>query len=285
MDKLIINAAITGMVAARKDNPNLPITPAEIEEDVRRCRDAGAAMVHLHARDTDGAPTYRKEAYQEILRRVQRSCPDIILCVSCSGRAHKTFEERSDVLECVNPAPEMASLTLGSMNFANVESVNSPGMIKSLAARMLERGIVPEWEVFDLGMLEYSHYLISRGIVRPPYYCNILLGSLCTLGASAFNLAAMVRALPPGVTWAAAGIGQFQFQTNAMAITMGGHVRVGLEDNLWYDSERTRPASNPDLIARLVALARACGREIASPEEARRMIGLPARADAMAASA
>jgi len=274
MDKLIINAAITGMVPMKADNPHVPITPEEIIADVKRCRDAGASIVHLHARDEEGQPTYRKDIYTQILRGVRAACPDIILCVSTSGRVFKTFEQRSEVLEVADPAPEMASLTLGSMNFAKTESMNSPAMIKALAMKMQERGIVPEWECFELGMVEYSQYLIDHRILQPPFYCNLLLGSLGTLSASTSNLATAVRALPKGVTWAAAGIGRFQFSVNTMAITMGGHVRVGLEDNLWYDEERTRHATNPDLIERLVKVSEACGRSVASPDEARQMIGI-----------
>lgn len=276
MDDLIINAAITGMVPTKKDNPHVPVSPEEIIADVRRCRDAGASIVHLHARDSDDLPTYRKDIYSQILNGVRKVCPDIILCVSTSGRVFKTFEQRSEVLELVDPAPEMASLTLGSMNFARNESVNSPDMIKALALKMAKRKITPEWECFDLGMVEYSHYLTSHEILRPPFYCNLLLGSLGTISATAFNLATMVRALPDGVTWAAAGIGRYQFSVNTLAITMGGHVRVGLEDNLWFDEQRSRLATNADLIDRLVGVARACGRSIASPQKARQIIGLPA---------
>ena len=232
--------------------------------------------MHLHARDSDDLPTYRKDIYSQILNGVRKVCPDIILCVSTSGRVFKTFEQRSEVLELVDPAPEMASLTLGSMNFARNESVNSPDMIKALAMKMAKRKITPEWECFDLGMVEYSHYLTSHEILRPPFYCNLLLGSLGTISATAFNLATMVRALPDGVTWAAAGIGRYQFSVNTLAITMGGHVRVGLEDNLWFDEQRSRLATNADLIDRLVGVARACGRSIASPQKARQIIGLPA---------
>ena len=285
MDDLIINAAITGMVPTKKDNPHVPVSPEEIIADVRRCRDAGASIVHLHARDSDDLPTYRKDIYSQILNGVRKVCPDIILCVSTSGRVFKTFEQRSEVLELVDPAPEMASLTLGSMNFARNESVNSPDMIKALAMKMAKRKITPEWECFDLGMVEYSHYLTSHEILRPPFYCNLLLGSLGTISATAFNLATMVRALPDGVTWAAAGIGRYQFSVNTLAITMGGHVRVGLEDNLWFDEQRSRLATNADLIDRLVGVARACGRSIASPQKARQIIGLPAVTNSTTAAA
>ena len=155
--------------------------------------------------------------------------------------------------------------------------MNDPEMIRRLAERMRERGIVPELEVFDLGMVDYARYLIERGVLREPFYFNILLGSLGTLSATPFNLATVVRALPPGATWSAAGIGRFQFPMNALAIVTGGHVRVGLEDNLWLDRAKEQPATNEALVARLARLALASERPLATPAEARRLIGLEAR--------
>jgi len=272
-DKLIINAAITGMVPSKAENPHVPISPEEIAADARRCVDAGASIVHLHARDEVGRATWRADIYREVLRQVRVACPEVILCVSTSGRNFKRFEERSAVLEIESPRPEMASLTLGSMNFARVESVNAPSMIQALAERMKERGIVPELEVFELGMAEYTGYLIKHGILRGPFYANILLGNLGTLSATRENLAMVVRALPAGCVWAGAGIGRYQELVNRMAVEMGGHVRVGLEDNLWMDERRT-PASNAGLIERVVQFAREAGRQVATPAEARLMIGL-----------
>ncbi|HUO08204.1 MAG TPA: 3-keto-5-aminohexanoate cleavage protein [Phycisphaerae bacterium] len=270
--KLIINAALTGMVPEKQDNPHVPITPEEIAADARRCTDAGASILHLHARDGEGRPSCQAEIYGEILQRVRDACPDVILCVSTSGRVHKTFEERSAVLD--DPAVEMASLTLGSLNFPKQESVNSPEMIRRLALRMRERGILPELEVFEIGMAEYVHYLLKKDVLATPLYCNILLGNLGTLGASALNLGAAVAALPQSTTWAAAGIGRFQQDVNRMAVEMGGHVRVGLEDNLWLDRERREPATNVRLIERIVEFARSMGRDVATPSESREIIGI-----------
>lgn len=272
--KVIINAAITGMVPMKADNPHVPITPDEIAADAKRCVDAGAAIVHLHARADDGTATYRRDIYEQVLRKVRAACPDVVLCVSTSGRVFKTFAQRSEVLDITTPKPEMASLTLGSMNFAKQASVNEPEMIQSLARRMQECGVLPELEVFEIGMAEYAQYLVKLGVLRAPFYCNILLGNLGTLSATPANLAAAVAALPQGTTWAAAGIGRFQHAANLMALERGGHVRVGLEDNLWFDDERTKLASNATLVERIAAAARALGREPASPAEARRMIGL-----------
>jgi uncharacterized protein (DUF849 family) len=279
MDKLIINAAVTGMVPTKADTPHVPITPDEIVADVRRCHAAGASIVHLHAREPDGRPTYRAEVYREIIDRVRQELPELVISGSTSGRVFGEYWQRSDVLSC---RPDLGSLTLGSMNFPKQPSVNSPEMIQMLALAMREQGIVPELELFDLGMADYAHYLVSKGVLAPPYYANILLGSLGTLSATAYNLAMFVKALPPGTVWSGAGIGRFQFFVNSLAIVMGGHVRVGLEDNLYYDAGKKHLATNAGLIDRLVMLAHAAGREIATPAEARAIIGLPQTRDAVA---
>ena len=253
---LIINAALTGMIPTKADNPAVPVTPDEIAEDARRCVDAGAAIVHLHARDEDGRPTYRKEVYAEIIQAVRERSPEVIVCVSTSGRTFKTLEERADVLELEGDVkPELASLTLGSLNFPQQASVTDPQMIHDLAERMNQRGIVPELEVFDFGMADYAKFLLERDVLRPPLVFNLLLGSLGTLSATAVNLATLAASLPEGSTWAGAGIGRFQFFVNSLAIAMGGHVRVGLEDNLWLDARKERPASNRELVDRLAQLA------------------------------
>ncbi len=279
MQPLIINLAGTGAVPTRRESPRVPLTPDEISEDCAQCCRRGATIVHLHARDTDGAPSCRIEIYREIVRKVRAAAPDAIVCVSTSGRHFKSYEERSQVLDLEDDLrPDMASLTLGSMNFATQASVNEPSMIRALAERMRERGIVPELEVFDLGMIDYAKFLLDRGVLQPPLYFNLLLGSLGTLSATPLNLALLVQALPPGSTWAAAGIGRFQFQTNALAVAMNGHVRVGLEDNLYMDDARSLLASNLALVERIVRLGEATGRAVATPDQARDIIGLPQRA-------
>jgi uncharacterized protein (DUF849 family) len=274
--KLIINFAPTGMVPTKRDNPHVPVTPEEIAGDCARAYALGASILHLHARDVDGKPTWRPEPYREVILSVRARCPDAIICVSTSGRNFNLFECRSAVLDLDGDAkPEMASLTLGSMNFPKKASVNEPEMIRKLAERMRERGIVPELEAFDLGMIDYAKFLIEKGVLRGPFYANLLLGSLGTLGASPLNLAVMTNALPSGTTWAGAGIGRFQLPINALAIASGGHVRVGLEDNLFMDSTKEVAATNEMLVERVVRLAEATGRAIATPAEAREIIGLP----------
>lgn len=275
--KLIINLAPTGMVPTTADNAAVPVTSGTITDDCTACCEGGASIVHLHARDANESPTWQSEVYREIVLGVRARCPDTIICVSTSGRTHGAFEQRSDVLNLDGLAkPDMASLTLGSLNFPKQASVSDPAMIKRLADRMNERGIVPELEVFDFGMLDYAKYLIERGVLREPFYFNLLLGSLGTLSATPFHLASLVMSLPSGATWAAAGIGRFQFPMNSLAIVTGGHVRVGLEDNLFLDAEKTQPATNRTLVDRVVRLAEAAGRPVATPLEARAMIGLGA---------
>ena len=281
MQPLIVNLAATGAVPSRRENPYLPLTPDEISGDCARCCRRGAAIVHLHAREPDGSPSCRIEIYREIVRKVRGAAPDAIVCVSTTGRHFKSFAERAQVLDLEGDLkPDMASLTLGSMNFATQASVNEPSMIRALAERMAERGIVPELEVFELGMIDYAKFLIERGVLRPPFYFNLLLGSLGTLSATALNLALLVQALPPGSTWAAAGIGRFQFPANALAVAMDGHVRVGLEDSLYMDQGKLEPASNLALVERIVRLAEATGRAVATPDQARAIIGLPSRVTA-----
>ncbi|MCZ6572795.1 MAG: 3-keto-5-aminohexanoate cleavage protein [Planctomycetota bacterium] len=275
LNDLIINAAVTGMVPTREQNPAVPITPKQVVADARRCFEAGASVIHVHARAGNGTPDYRKEIYAEIIGGIHAACPGMLISGSTSGRVFHELSQRSEVLD-PGPGcrPDFGSLTLGSLNFPKQASVNAPDMIHSLAGAMNELGIVPELEIFDMGMADYAHFLLRKQILRLPLYGNILLGSLGTLSATPFNLASIVRALPDKMTWSATGIGRYQFFVQSLAVTMGGHVRVGLEDNLWYDAERTRPATNAGLIERIVKLARAAGREIADPAEARRIIGM-----------
>lgn len=274
-DELIINLAPTGMVPTRADTPHVPLTPDEVAADVRRCRDAGASIVHIHPRDEAGEPTQSAERAAAFIAAVRAATPDIVVGITTSGRRQPELDARAAVLDLDGPVrPEMASLTLGSLNFPRQASVNAPATIQGLAERMRERGIVPEWEVFDFGMLDYAAWLRGRGLLGDPVYVNLLLGSLGTLAATPLNLALLVERLPAGATWAATGIGRFQLAVNRLAIAMGGHVRVGLEDNLWFDDARTDLATNPRLVERLVRVARAMGREPATPDQVRERLGI-----------
>ncbi len=272
MHPLIINAAITGMVPMPADNPAVPVTVGQIVAEARRCAEAGASILHVHARGEDGTPTWRPEIYQAIIDGIRSTCPGLLISGSTSGRLWSDFDKRSAVLDC---RPDLASLTPGSMNFPATASVNPPQIVCQLATAMKERGIIPELEFFEIGMIDYVRdYMIPREFLQAPFYANLLLGSLGTLAASARNLDHMVEALPAGTVWSAAGIGRFQFPVNNLAITMGGHVRVGLEDNLWMDAEKNDPATNVRLIERVVRVAQAVGRSIASPADTRRILGL-----------
>ncbi len=273
---LIVNVAMTGMVPRRDQVPAVPVTPEQIVEDAERCHRAGAAIVHLHARDESEAPTWRREAYEAFIPEIRRRCPDLVVCVTTSGRNWPDLERRMEVLGLTGDAkPDMASLTLGSLNFRDGPSVNSIETIEALAGRMREVGVKPELEVFDLGMAALARNLLERGLLEPPLYANVLLGNVNTAPAKAASLAQLVEELPEATVWAAAGLGRFQLRVNGLALFMGGHVRTGLEDSPLMDYATREPATNVALVERTVALAALAGRPLASAAEARRMLGLP----------
>lgn len=273
--KLIINAAITGMVPTKKDTPHVPVAVEEIIEDAVRCVSAGASILHLHARGGDGKPTCRAEVFARIIRGIRKECPEAIVCVTTSGRNSGEFEKRSEVLDLDGPVkPDMASLTLGSVNFPGLSSINTPETIMKLAGKMLEKGIMPELEIFDAGMINTARYLHRKGLIRPPLYFNIILGSVYSTQARMSDLAYLTGLLPQDAVWAGGGIGVFQLVVNAGAMLMGGHVRVGLEDNIWYDTQKRQLATNEGGIRRIRRIADELGREVATAEEARELLGL-----------
>jgi uncharacterized protein (DUF849 family) len=273
--KLIINAAITGMVPGKKDSPHIPITVEEIVEDSVRCVSAGASILHLHARDENGKATYKSEMYARIIKAVREECPDVIICVTTSGRFYNVFEKRAEVLDLDGfVKPDMASLTLGSLNFPKQASINDPDMIMRLAEKMAQNGIKPELEIFDTGMINTAKYLYRKGYISPPFYFNAILGSIYSTQAKMLDLAYLVNLLPQDAIWAGGGIGVFQLSINIAAIIMGGHVRVGLEDNLWYDFNKKELTTNERSIERLKRIAVEFRRDIATPVEAREMLGL-----------
>jgi 3-keto-5-aminohexanoate cleavage enzyme len=273
---LIINVALTGMVATRERVPHAPLTAAEIADDAERCCAAGATIVHLHARDAEGRPDWRRAAYAELIGEIRRRCPGLVVCVTTSGREVAEVERRGDVLELDGAArADMASLTLGSLNFHTGPSVNAIATIEALAARMAERAIRPELEVFDFGMAHLAHRLLAREQLPVGAYVNLLLGFPNGAPADARSLVALVDALPAGLVWAAGALGAFQQPINALAIAMGGHVRTGLEDNPHLDHLTRTAATNVALVERAVAQAHAVGRAVATPAEARALLGLP----------
>ena len=274
--KLIINFTPNGMIPTKEMTPHVPISPDEIVRDVLRAAELGASIIHLHARNPDGTPTQDPEVFGEIIKKIRAHNKELILGVTCSGRDDNTFEGRSSVLDLEGDAkPDMGSLTLSSLNFNRTASVNSPKMIQSLAKKMLEKGIKPELEVFDIGMVNYAHYLIKKGILQPPYYFNLLLGNIACAQADLINAGLMIRELPEHSTWAFAGIGDAQLKMNTLGLIWGGHVRVGLEDNIFFDNPiRSQLATNIQLVQRIANFAKTYGREIATPLEVRKMLGL-----------
>lgn len=276
----LLNFTPTGMIPTKAMTPEVPIHPPEIVAQVDQAVALGANMVHLHARDPEsGAPTYRKDVYAEIVAGVRARHPQLVICLSTSGRDFPGFEHRSECLDLTGDLkPDMGSLTLSSLNFNAQASMNSPDMIKSLAGKMQDLGIKPELEVFDLGMINYAHYLISKGLITPPYYFNLILGNIACAQANLLSLGLMIKELPADSYWSVGGIGGTQLRMNAIGIVDGGGVRVGLEDNIYWDAERTRLASNRELVERIVGIATAMGRRPYSQDEAREVLGLPARA-------
>jgi 3-keto-5-aminohexanoate cleavage enzyme len=277
-EPLIVNAAITGMVPRRREVPAVPVTPEQIVADAVACVDAGASILHLHARRRDESPAWERDAYAAFIPAIRELRPDAVICVSTSGRDVAELERRADVLALDGDArPDMASLTLGSLNFRREASVNAPDTIVALAERMRERGIRPELEIFDSGMAYLAHELLARGTLAAPLYANLILGGPNTAPATVRDLAHLADALPAGTTWAAGGIGAFQLPVNAHAIFMGGHVRTGLEDNPAMDAARTRPATNAALVTRVAELARIAERRLAMPAEVRERLALDRR--------
>ena len=275
-NRFILNFTPTGMIPTKKMTPHVPVTPDEIIEDVLKVAGLGVTIVHLHARDpSTGKPTYKKEIYGEIIRGIRKENKDLILCVSTSGRTHNTFEKRSECLELDGELrPDFASLTLSSLNFNKQASINSPDMIKDLAKKMMDRGIRPELEVFDLGMVNYARYLIKKGLLSPPYNFVFILGNIACAQADMLHLGLMVKDLPEDSIWSVGGVGNPQLRMNLLSIVSGGGVRLGLEDNIWFDEDRTSLATNYDLVERVVSIAKTIGKRPYTPIEARELLRL-----------
>jgi 3-keto-5-aminohexanoate cleavage enzyme len=278
--ELIVNFCPTGMIPTKQMTPHVPIAPAEVIEEACGALERGVAIVHLHARDEKGKPTYRAELYETMILGIRGHFPDAIVCVSCSGRDFPQFERRSEVLELTGAArPDLASLTLTTLDFPTGTSQNAPEMVIALGEKMVARGIKPELECFDFGMINAGNMLIAKGLLgEPPYYFNLLLGSRYSVPATARHLSNMVEDLPPESVWSAAGIGLFQLPMNMLAIAMGGHCRVGLEDNIYHDFDRAQLATNLGLVDRIALLADTFGRRMATPGRARALLGLGASA-------
>lgn len=273
---LIINFTPTGMIPTKEMTPHVPVSVQEIVEDVHRAYELGITMVHLHARDEKtGKPTYRADLYGRLISKIRAFAPVLVICVSLSGRNFKAFEQRAEPLQLSgDEKPDMGSLTLSSLNFNRVASMNAPDMIQALAQEMQTRGIVPELEAFDAGMINFAKYLEKKGLLEPPHYFNLLLGNIACAQADLLHTGIMIRDLPPDSIWSLAGIGNAQLMMNSIAIASGGGVRVGIEDNIWFDAGRTRLATNFDLLERVHGLAAANERRVMTPTALRQRLNL-----------
>ncbi len=271
MDKLIINFTPTGMIPTKEMTPHVPVTPNEVIEDVHRAYELGITMTHIHARDeSTGVPTYRKEVYAEMIAGIRKYAPDLVICTSLSGRDFNTLDKRADVLSLEGDLkPDMGSLTLSSLNFNKVASMNAPSMIEDLATTMKSKGIVPELEVFDVGMINFGKYLVKKDYIRPPLYYNLLFGNIACAQTNLLHTGVMLNDITDNSLVSIAGIGNGQLMMNSLAIAIGKGVRVGLEDNIWYDAERTKLATNSQLIERVHVIAKANNRQIMPPSEFR----------------
>lgn len=274
-NSLIINLTPTGMVPTKAMTPHVPVSPDEIVADVLGCAKLGITTVHLHARHPDGSAAWQKEIYAEIIRGIRKVEPDLVICVSLSGRNEGEFEKRADVLSLNGDLkPDMGSLTLSSLNFPGQASMNSPEMVKRLALDMMDRGIEPELEVFDLGMANYANYLADKGLVPKKCYANVFLGNIAGAQLDLIHAGAVIKSLPKKAIWSLAGIGDAQLPANLIGIAMGGGVRVGLEDSIWMDSERTVYATNALLVSRIHVAARVARREVMTSLEFRTLMGM-----------
>ena len=245
---IIINFCPTGMIPTKDMTPYVPISPAEIVEQVHEAFETGITIAHLHARDQLGVPTWEKEVYARIFEGVRKYCPGLVICGSTSGRNFPEIEKRSAVLEL---RPDMASLTLSSLNFINGASVNPPRIITGLLAKMSEYGVHAEFECFDMGMINFGKYLIQKGLADPPYYWNILVGNIAGLQGTPSHMGLAINEIPTNHHIALGGLGNSQITAASIAVSQGLGVRIGLEDNIWLDRQRTRHASNIDLIRRV----------------------------------
>ena len=271
MEKLIITAAICGAEVTKEHNPAVPYTVEELVREAVSAYDAGAAVVHVHVREDDGTPTQSKERCRVCMDAIKKERPDVILLPSTGGAVGMTAEERLQPTELF---PEMATLDCGTCNFGDEVFENTIPMMRDFGKRMMENNIKPEYECFEMGHLETALHLASKGQVPgAPMQFNFVLGVPGCASASIDNLLWMVNRIPAGSTWTATGIGRHEFPLAAHAIAMGGHVRVGFEDNL-YISRGVLAKSNGELVDKVVQMAKLLGREIATPAEARKILSL-----------
>ena len=271
MDKLIISACICGAEVTKENNPAVPYTVEEVVREAKSAYDAGAALIHLHVRWDDGTPTQDKGRFQEMVDAIRKECPDVIIQPSTGGAVGMTDLERLQSTE-ITPTPEMATLDCGTCNFGGDEIfINTDNTIANFGDIMQERGIKPECEVFDKGMIDLALKAAKKGHIQYPIHFDFVLGVQMT--ATVRDLVIMATSIPADSTWTATGIGKNAWGIAAATIAMGGHVRVGFEDNV-YMSKGVLAKSNGEMVERVVQMAKLLNREVATPAEASEILGL-----------
>ena len=270
MDKLIITIAPTGNVPTKELNPSSPLTPLEIANDLIKCRQIGASVAHLHARNSEMQPTHSRVECKKVLDEIKKKEIDIITCISTGVRGGpNTIESRTQML---NLDSDMASIAPGSSNFSSMVNVNTPEMINAMAEKMYKNGIKPEVEIFDAAFLENTKFLIKKGILKAPIHFNFVLGVPGSIDARPQTLLYLIDSLPPKSSWSVIGVGGNQLPVITMGILFGGHVRTGLEDTIMY--KKNQLATNTMLVERVVRIAKELNREVATTDEAREMLSL-----------
>lgn len=264
---LIITCAIVGAEMSRQDTPYLPLSPDELAEAAAEAVEAGASIIHLHVRDEAGRPSQRVDIFEEVTGKIKERC-DCIIQYSTGGAVGTPLEDRSAPLEL---SPDMASLSMGTMNFGEDVFENSGNTIRTLAGIMKEKGIVPELEIFDLGMMETMFRHIKKGYLPEKFHIQFVLGVPGGMSGEVRNLVTLVERLNEGQSWSVAGIGRYELPLAFHAIAMGGHVRVGLEDNIYYRrGELAR--SNAQLVERIERIAAELDRPVADVIAARDLL-------------
>ena len=271
MEKLIITAAICGAEVTKEHNAAVPYTIDEIGREAEAAYRAGASIIHLHVRLDDGTPTQGKERFRLCMEEVKRRCPEAIIQPSTGGAVGMSNEER---LQPVDLKPEMATLDCGTCNFGGDDVfVNTENGIKDFGSKMIALGVKPEVEVFDKGMIDMAIRLQKKGFIKAPMHFNFVMGVNGGISATPRDLVFMAGSIPDGSTYTVSGVGRSEFEMAAMSIIMGGHVRVGFEDNV-YMSKGVTAKSNGELVEKVARIAKELGRQIATPTEARKILGL-----------
>jgi len=273
--KVIITVAPTGSIPTRKDNPNLPITAEEIADETRRAYEAGASVVHLHARDPEtGKPTSDVEVFRRCLTAIREACPIITQVTTGGGATTLGLSPEERLMPVKELRPDSASLNAGSMNFGRSLFQNTPDVIELYAQRMKTLKVMPEFEVYDLSMIQNVDYWVRRaGILDPPYQFSLVLGVMGGIPPTFKNLLALQESLHTGDTWQVIGIGRHQIPMGVMGVLLGGNLRVGFEDNV-YLSKGVLAKSNADLVEKAARIIRELGFAIASVDEARAILPL-----------